>query len=87
MKTHSIYLLAGAAALLALAAPQSISGQDAAEADVPPPVAALIDQLAAQNKQLAANQAAIDAKIDALTETIRQARIFAARSGTGKGAK
>lgn len=91
MRKHSFYLLAGALGLLALAAPQPTSGQGAArptvaaEAEVSPALAALIDQLAEQNKQLAANQAQIDEKIDALAETIRQARIFAARSG--KGAK
>ena len=85
MKTHTFYLLAGAAGLLALAAP--ISGQNAvrpvAGDDVPVPVSALIDQLAKQNKQLTANQAALEAKVDELSETIRQARLFAARGGRG----
>jgi outer membrane murein-binding lipoprotein Lpp len=85
MKTHSFYLLAAAMGLLALAAPQPISGQAPADAsaEVSPQVATLIEQLTAQNKQLAANQVALDAKIDALAETIRQARIFAARAGRG----
>lgn len=88
MKTHSFYLLAGAVGFLALALP--ISGQNAARpappAEISPEISVLIDQLTEQNKQLTANQAAMDAKIDALAETIRQARIFAARAG-GRGDK
>jgi len=93
MKTHSLYLLAvaGAVALFALAAPQPISGQNAlpaeATVEMSPQVVALIAELTAQNKQIAANQAAMDAKVDALAETIRQARLFSARGGAGKGAK
>ena len=83
MKTHTFFLVAGAVGLLALAAP--ISGQNAvrlaAPAEVSPEITALIDQLTEQNKQLTANQAAMETKIDELTETIRQARILAARAG------
>ena len=83
MKTHTFFLAAGAVGLLALASP--ISGQNAARpaapAEISPEVSALIDQLTEQNKQLSANQAAMEAKIDELTETLRQARIFAARAG------
>jgi len=92
MKTHSIYLLAvaGGVALFALAVPQPISGQSPlqptssvakADAEFSPQVVALVNELTAQNKQLAANQAAMDSKIAAIEEAIRQARIFAARSG------
>lgn len=88
MKTHTFFLMAGAVILLAMVAP--ISGQNAVrlvpQAEVSPEISALIDQLTEQNKQLTANQEAMDAKIDELTETIRQARIFAARAG-GKGSK
>lgn len=89
MKTHSLYLLGavGAVALFALAAPQPISGQNALPAqtavEMSPQTLALIAELTAQNKQLAANQAAIDAKVDAIAEDVRQARIFAARGGRG----
>ena len=91
MKTRSLYLLAVAAgvALLALAAPQPISGQNTPQAEtsaeMSPQVVALLNELTAQNKQFAANQAAMDEKVDALAETIRQARLFATRGG--KGAK
>jgi outer membrane murein-binding lipoprotein Lpp len=87
MKTHSFYLLAGAVGLLAVAAP--ISGQNAAvrpaaKPEASPQVLALIDQLSEQNKELTANQAKIDEQIDDLAETLRQARIFAARAGGRK---
>jgi len=91
MKTHSLYLLAvaGGAVLFALAAPQPISGQNASTpavtlevtSEMPPQAVALVDALTAQNKQLTANQAAMDEKIDALAETIRQARLFSKRGG------
>jgi hypothetical protein len=81
MKTRPLYLLAIAGVLvwLGLAAPQSTSGQS--PADFSPQVVALVNQLTAQNKQLVANQAAMDAQIAAIEESIRQARIYAARSG------
>ncbi|MCX6968288.1 MAG: hypothetical protein NTZ46_11050 [Verrucomicrobia bacterium] len=85
MKTHSLSLLAVAsgAVLFCLAAPQPISGQDAAPAEVSPQLGALVAELTAQNKQLAANQAAMDAKVDEIAESIRQARLFVARAGRG----
>lgn len=95
MQTKTLYVLAvaGGAAFFALAAPQPLSGQSvpaatpAAEA-ASAQTAALIAELTIQNQQLAANQTAIDEKIDALAETIRQARIFAARGGkAGKETK
>ena len=46
-------------------------------------MAALVKELTAQNKQLAANQAAMDARIDEIAESVRQARLFAARGGRG----
>jgi len=93
MKTHSFYLLAvaGGVALFTLAVPRPISGQNALTAEstgeMSPQTLALIRELTEQNKQLTANQAAMDAKVDALAETIRQARLFASRGGAGKGAK
>jgi len=95
MKTHSLYLLAvaGGAVFLSLAAP--ISGQDAsrvltpkvdASGEVSPAVQALIVELTAQNKQLAANQATMDARIDEIAESIRQARLMSSRA-RGKGAQ
>jgi len=89
MQTKTLYFLAvaGGAAFFALAAPRPLSGQDAVSSavEVSPQVASLIGELTAQNKQLAANQAAMEEKIDALGETIRQARIFAARGGNKGG--
>ena len=93
MKTHSLYLLAvaGGAVFLSLAAPQPISGQNAANApalsqeECSPAVLALIHELTAQNKQLVANQAALDARIDAVAESVRQARLMSSRA-RGKGA-
>ena len=79
--------------MFCLAAPQSISGQNAAtpvalveSKEIPPQLQSLVDELTEQNKQLVANQAAMEAKIDTIAESVRQARLFAAR-GAGKGAK
>ena len=94
MQTKTLYFLAvaGCAAFFALAVPQPLSGQNsqlpaAPAMEVSPQVAALIDELTAQNKQLVANQAAMEEKINALAETIRQARLFAARGGNKGGAQ
>lgn len=83
-----LYLLtaAGAMMLFALAptsAQNSAPGTPATTepGDLPPQVAALINEISAQRKQLATNQAQIDEKVNALAETIRQARLFAARGG------
>ena len=46
-----------------------------------PALAALVEDLQAQQKTLADNQAKIDAKLAAITETLRQARIFVSRGG------
>ena len=95
MKTRSLYLLAaaGALALFALAAPEPTSGQNlpvtpaAANTHSNMQLEALIEAVAAQNAQLAKNQAEMDAKIDRISELVRQARIFAARGGKGPAAK
>jgi hypothetical protein len=91
MKIHWLYLGAavGGLTLFALALPPRTSGQSLSPAveasaeptEVSPQLAALINDVSAQSKQMAANQAQIDEKLDQLTETIRQARIFAARGG------
>jgi len=71
-------------------APAQISPRPAprrvVEDELSPQMAALITEINAQTAQIAANQVQIDAKLDALAESIRQARLLAARSG-GKGAK
>ncbi len=41
----------------------------------------LISDVQAQQKEIAANQAKIDAKLATLGETIREARIFSSRAG------
>jgi len=48
--------------------------------EISPRLAALIKDLTAQSKQMAANQAQVDSKLAQLTETIRQARLYSARS-------
>ena len=55
-------------------------------ADLSPQAEALIRDLKAQSQQMAANQAAMDAKLDKIAENLRQARIYASRLG-GKGGK
>ena len=89
--TRNLLVAAGVALLFSLAAsPMALAQAPSAangDAGASFQVLALIDALTEQNKQLAANQAALDAKIDALAETIRQARLFAARSGGKGGAK
>lgn len=85
MKTRSLSLLAvvGGVILCTLA---PISGQNAPVDPQQAQMDALIASLTVQNQQLTVNQAALDEKIDALAETIRQARLFASRGGRG-GAK
>jgi len=90
MKTRSLSLLAaaGALALFALAAPEPISGQNSpVSPDSEAHVKGLIAELTAQNAQLAKNQEELDAKIELISEAVRQARIFAARSGKGGASK
>ncbi len=72
--------LAAAGALAALVAfPPPIQGQAAPEGE------ALINQLlveaTAQQSVIAENQVKIDAQIAAITEEVRVARLFAARTG------
>lgn len=51
------------------------------------PTTALIAELKRQNEVMTAQQAVMDEKIDRIAEMVRQARIFAARSGGKGGAK
>lgn len=94
MKTRSLYLLAaaGGTALFALAVPQPTSGQTAPasparSAQTSPQLMALVNEVNAQSRQLAENQAKIDEKLDKIAEAVRQARLFAARTGPKGGAK
>ena len=48
-----------------------------------PELEGLVREVTAQAKQLTENQAQIDARLDKLAETIRQARLYAARVGKG----
>ena len=48
-----------------------------------PQVLALLKEVQAQQAQLAENQAAIDAKLAAIAEAVRVARIYSSRSGSG----
>ena len=89
MQTRSLYFLAAAGGLawFILAAPQPTSGQNTQFSQSSPQMQLMIKQLAAQSKEMAENQVQIDAKLDKLAETIRQARLFGARGGAGKGAR
>ncbi len=79
MKSKSLYTMGAAACAIALAFgfPKNSRGDTAPD----PAVATLVDDLQAQQKTLADNQAKIDAKLAAITETLRQARIFVSRGG------
>jgi len=79
MKSTTLFALmvTGGLALAALAQP-------AAEQDK---TSALIAELKRQNEQMTAQQAVMDEKIDTVAELVRQARIFAARSGGRGGAR
>ena len=88
MNTRSMFFLVvcGGLALSTLLLPSSLPGQNTGSTPEPaselsPQLTALINDLSAQQTQLTANQAQIDQKLDQLAETIRQARIFAARGG------
>lgn len=86
MKTRStrlIYLPAAAALMvvLALAAPQSSTGQALPEEpDLETALAALTEQTALMANQ----QVALETKVDHVSEMVRQARIYAARAGGAK---
>lgn len=66
-----------------LAAPVGAPAQIETAPELPPQALALIKELADQNKQLAANQTAMELKIDEVAEAVRQARLFSARAGRG----
>jgi hypothetical protein len=82
-------LLLGAAALLnsqsptspvaELAAPQTTTVVSQAQ------VSQLITEIGAQQTELAKNQKAMNERLDKLAETLRQARIWSARRGSGGG--
>jgi hypothetical protein len=82
-KPFLVGAIAGAALLGWLAAPDRSSGEGEGEARA---LDALFVEIAAQQTVIAENQTKIDAKLAAVGEEIRQARIYAGRAG-GKGAK
>lgn len=69
---------AGAVLLLSLAPPTASLGQTGAGDDA---TAKLIEEVAAQQTKIVANQTAMDEKIAAVAEEVRQARLFVARGG------
>jgi len=77
MKMKPSYTLGAVACAIALAFvfPKATQGDTSYD----PALAALVDDLQAQQKTIADNQAKIDAKLAAITETLRQARIFVSR--------
>ncbi len=81
MKSSTLFALivTGGLAFVALAQPDS--GGESAK------TSALIAELKRQNEQMTAQQAVMDEKIDRIAELVRQARIFAARSGGRGGAQ
>src|SRR6185295_5529372 len=70
-----ITLLTAAALLLAPAIAQTPTQKDADDLN------ALIKDVQAQQAEISENQAKIEEKLAALTETIREARIFSSRGG------
>ena len=70
-----ITLLATAALLWAPAIAQTPTQKDADDLN------ALIKDVQAQQAEISENQAKIEEKLAALTETIREARIFSSRGG------
>ena len=70
-----IMILAVVALLLAPAIAQTPIQKDADDLN------ALIKDVQAQQAEMAENQAKIEEKLAALTETIREARIFSSRGG------
>lgn len=70
-----IMILAVVALLLAPAIAQTPTQKDADDLN------ALIKDVQAQQAEMAENQAKIEEKLAALTETIREARIFSSRGG------
>lgn len=79
MHSKSAYSLGAVACalLLAFIAPPSSRG----DADPDPALLSLIKDVTAQQKTIVENQAKIDEKLSAATETLRQARIFVSRGG------
>ena len=70
-----IMIVAVVALLLAPAIAQTPTQKDADDLN------ALIKDVQAQQAEMAENQAKIEEKLAALTETIREARIFSSRGG------
>ena len=86
MKSRAFTFIIAAAgvALLSFLVPVSSGQYPAGGSLLSPQATAMIKELKEQNTQLAARQAAMEAQIEELGETVRQARIMAARGG-GKG--
>lgn len=80
MKQTVILLLAG----FALAVPSHAQAPNA-QAQQDQQIAALVRELQAQQAAIADNQTKIEAKLAAVTEALRVARIYSSRSGQGGG--
>lgn len=74
----TVFALAGAALASALLKPPHSSGQ---AAEIDPALTALCNEVAAQQVVLADHQTKMDAKLASISENVRLARIYAARSG------
>ncbi len=77
-KSLVVVALAGAALASALLAPPHSSGQAAGD---DPVLTALLNEVTVQQAALADNQTKIDAKLAAIAENLRLARIYAGRAG------
>ena len=82
-KTRLLFVPAAAAlaAVLAIAAPQPSTGQEAAPAT---DLDELSQALTLQTAQIINHQTEIDARLERVEEMVRQARIYASRGGAAK---
>ena len=78
LKTLAVAALAGAALASALLAPPSSIGQAVVD---DPALTALLKDVTAQQAVVADNQVKIDAKLAAIAENLRLARIYVGRGG------
>ncbi|MEI8340391.1 MAG: hypothetical protein WCH43_02515 [Verrucomicrobiota bacterium] len=86
MKTKPIFLAMMGSGVIAvsLLAPVFSTGQTVAMTQpdaASKPLAALIQEVQAQQKTIADNQAKIDGKLATISENLRQARIYVTRGG------
>ena len=85
MKTRTILSLVVAAGAAVFAfSPHHLSAQNDTDTAA---IAALVQEVQTQQATIADNQKQIDAKLAAINESLRQARIYVTRGGGGGGSK